>query len=552
MRQRGKRRGRWIALGAVALGVAGALAARPLAEAAATAALRDAGFPEAQVSIAAIGLDGAQLRLDSLVAFGALGPAGERYGLPLAGRGTLSGPLLIGLTPEGVAASPLGCLEGRVEGLDVAGEAVAAPGGLRVCAPAGGEALRWGRAGLMLAARIESPRVEMTGRRILAEGVEVDLAQDAAAQSADLRVASLRPTGKPADFAPLAITARAEQPAGQAIALTAAATAADGLLSASGEGRHDPVSVEGRFVLTAKPARLKPGGPGLGALSPRLGTMVTEAAGTISGTATFAWTGEGLRSSGQVKLSGVTGRVGPVTVAAASGAVALSSLLPPVVPAGQQVKVGLLDVGVPLTDGTVRFGYGRDGRLSIESAQWHWAGGLLRSDPVAFRPEAPKGTVTLHAEGVDLAQLFAMIDVDGLEASGRLGGSLPVTLAGDTIRVDGGVLDSAGPGTLRYDPEKPPSALQGDPGSPTGMLLGALTDFRYESLRLTVDGQAGGELSVGVAVRGANPTFYDGYPVALNLKLSGALDRILRQSLDAARIPDAVREGMTDFGRKDR
>ncbi|AWK88000.1 hypothetical protein DEW08_12735 [Azospirillum thermophilum] len=514
--------------------------------------MRDSGFPEARVSIAGIGLDGARLRLDSLVAFGALGPAGERYGLALAGRGTLSGPLLIGLTPEGVVASPLGCLEGSVEGLEVAGEAVAAPQGLRVCTPAAGEVLRWGSAGLRLAARIESPRIELTGRRILAEGVEADLAQDAAAQAADLRVASLRPTGKPADFAPLALAVRAEQPAGQAIALTATVTGADGVLSAGGEGRHDPASGEGRFVLTAKPIRLKPGGPGLGALSPRLAALVDEAAGTIGGSATFAWTGKGLRSGAQVKLAGVTGRVGPVTVAAASGTIALTSLLPPEVPAGQILKIGLLDVGVPLTDGTVRFGYGRDGRLSIEEAQWHWAGGLLRSDPVAFRPEAPKGAVTLHAEGVDLARLFAMIDVDGLEASGRLGGSLPVTLAGDVVRVDGGILESAGPGTLRYDPEKPPSALQGDPGSPTGMLLGALTDFRYESLRLTVDGQAGGELSVGVAVRGANPAFYDGYPVALNLKLSGALDRILRQSLDAARIPDAVREGMTDFGRKDR
>ncbi len=65
-----------------------------------------------------------------------------------------------------------------------------------------------------------------------------------------------------------------------------------------------------------------------------------------------------------------------------------------------------------------------------------------------------------------------------------------------------------------------------------------------------MEGQAGGELAVGIAIRGSNPAFYDGYPVALNLKVSGALDRILRQSLDTYRIPETVRDRMTEFQRK--
>ena len=66
-------------------------------------------------------------------------------------------------------------------------------------------------------------------------------------------------------------------------------------------------------------------------------------------------------------------------------------------------------------------------------------------------------------------------------------------------------------------------------------------------MALAVNGTAGSTLSVSFAVRGANPGFYDGYPVALNLNVSGALDTILRRGISTYRIPDAVRERMMDF-----
>ncbi|WP_448204752.1 intermembrane phospholipid transport protein YdbH family protein [Azospirillum sp. sgz302134] len=277
---------------------------------------------------------------------------------------------------------------------------------------------------------------------------------------------------------------------------------------------------------------------------------VTEAAGTLTAKARFRWGGEGLKGEGDVRIADLGGRFGPIAVSGINGVVRLSSLLPPVVPPGQTLAVKLLDVGLPLTDGTIRFGYGRNGRLSVEQAEWRWAGGLLRAEPVEINPAAPKGTVALRAEGIPLGPLLNLAAVEGLEATGTVSGHLPVRFAPDGIHLDGGVLEADAPGTLRYDPARPPGFLQGEEGSPTDMLMGALTDFRYESLRATVDGQAGGDLRVGFAIRGANPAFYDGYPVALNLKVSGALDRILRQSLDSYRIPDAVRDRMTEFERR--
>ncbi len=46
---------------------------------------------------------------------------------------------------------------------------------------------------------------------------------------------------------------------------------------------------------------------------------------------------------------------------------------------------------------------------------------------------------------------------------------------------------------------------------------------------------------------GNNPGFYDGYPVEFNLNVSGALDRVLRQSLAGYRIPAAIEEQLQEF-----
>lgn len=277
---------------------------------------------------------------------------------------------------------------------------------------------------------------------------------------------------------------------------------------------------------------------------------IAETMGTLTAKARLTWDGVALKAQGDLLLADLAGQFGPVSASGINGVLSFPSLFPPVIAAGQTLAVKLLDVGLPLTDGTLRFGYGAKGRLSVERAEWHWAGGILRADPFTIDPVAPRGTVTLRAEGVHLGPMLAMVAVDGLEASGTVSGRLPVRIGADSVHLNGGLLEADGPGTLRYDPENPPGFLKGEEGSPTALLMGALTDFRYDTLSATVEGQAGGELAVGIAIRGSNPAFYDGYPVALNLKVSGALDRILRQSLDTYRIPETVRDRMTEFQRR--
>lgn len=329
---------------------------------------------------------------------------------------------------------------------------------------------------------------------------------------------------------------------GAAVTLVTPKGSATGTLGLTATREGD--DLRGQATLSAAAKGLPPVAAWLG------GPAVTEPTGTLTAKLRFGLNGKGLTAQGDLRLAGVGGRFGPVAVSGVNGVLTLESLAPPVLAPGQTLAVKLLDVGLPLTDGVVRFGYGRNGTLSVERAEWRWAGGLLRAEPFRFAAAAREHAVTLRADGVHLGSMLDLAAVDGLEAAGTVSGRLPVRVTPDAVHLDGGVLEADAPGTLRYDPAHPPGFLQGPEGSPTDLLMGALTDFRYDTLKATVDGQAGGDLRVGIAIRGANPAFYDGHPVALNLNVSGALDRILRQSLDTYRIPDAVRERMTEFERK--
>jgi hypothetical protein len=156
--------------------------------------------------------------------------------------------------------------------------------------------------------------------------------------------------------------------------------------------------------------------------------------------------------------------------------------------------------------------------------------------------------VTLTAEGLDLAQLFALTKLDGLSGEGRIRGTLPVRISGSEAVIEGGELRADGLGWLRYRPAEAPAALQAG-GENVGLLLQALENFRYEALRITLDGRTDAEMDIGLHVQGANPDLYDGYPIEFNLDLEGELANILRSGLASYQIPERIREQMQGFPR---
>jgi hypothetical protein len=311
--------------------------------------------------------------------------------------------------------------------------------------------------------------------------------------------------------------------------LVEVASGADGAASVTSEFRIDPVSL----ALAAVKGKTAP---------------IRTAGGSVGLDGRVAWGGDGLTGRGRLMLKDVAVDTGTVTAKGISGVLTADRLDPLTLPAGQKLAVALVDIGMPLTDGVFQFGLDRRGTLEVTQAEWGWAGGTLRAAPFRTGLIQPEGTVELEAEGVGLGAVLELAAVEGLQADGTLRGRLPVSIGAQTLSVDHGRLETTGPGTLRYDPAEPPAFLTGNAPQ---ILMQVLTDFRYESLALEIDGTAGKTMTLGLKVHGANPEFQDGYPVVLNVNLSGALDTIVQRGINTWRIPDTVRDKMMEFQNQD-
>lgn len=482
-----------------------------------------------------------------------IGFEGTVPGIVSVEKGVLSASVMLRREGGAVAFFPKECIAVSARAVEVSGVSMARPklcvgaqdampllalpeeGGMRVAATVAD-------AELVLPA--VGPGVALRGIRGRASfGLDGEGGSAAALEVPSLVLGASGGNGTRSPLAPLSLKADMQARPGGPVTLSGRI---GGALSGRFSGRHDPATGKGILRVAADPMALGGEGRPVAEVSPLLGGVVPDLHGTVGMKASFGWGPGAGPGRAEILIDNAGLSAGGVALEGVNAVVEASSLVPLVLPPGQEVAVGAIDAGVPLTSGLVRFGMARPWLLEVGSASWDWAGGVLRADPFSLDLEAMAGAPVLEAENVDLGRLLALLPVEGLSGTGTLAGMLPLDIEGGRVSVTGGRLAATGPGRLSYDPAEPPSFLAGGEQG-TDLLLRAVTDFRYDSLDMTLDGTAGGELAVKLAISGSNPDFYDGYPVALTLNVSGALDTVLRRSLDAYRIPDAVRERMREF-----
>lgn len=381
--------------------------------------------------------------------------------------------------------------------------------------------------------------------QIAAEGIsaELELGDGLAAR---YRIARLADRHDPAWLVPLAVTGTARV-AGDELAFAATAADARERLRLSLSGRHDLGRGAGRARVELQPILFQPNLVEPEQVSPAAAALASEVTGTIALAGEVAWDKAGLRPDLQLLLRDLSLSLPAARLEQINAVVALDGLAPPTTPPGQKAAVALIEAGLPLTEGLLTFQLLPGPRLRIEEGSLRLAGGTVSVEPVTLDPAEARQDLRLAVEDVDLGQMLALADIEGLTGTGRLDGLIPVTLAENDVVIKQGELAAESPGRLAYAPLAPPAALQGG-GETTTLVLSALTDFQYEDLRMTLNREAGGEMLVGIHIRGKNPEFYEGYPVELNLNVTGKLDQILRRGLTGYRVPEAIRERFMEFG----
>lgn len=177
-------------------------------------------------------------------------------------------------------------------------------------------------------------------------------------------------------------------------------------------------------------------------------------------------------------------------------------------------------------------------RVRIEVAT---AGAVLAVDRARFDPREKRSAIPVRVEKLDLEGLLALATVDGLAGTGALAGEIPIVWEGGALRVEGGALRAEG-GTIRYEPSASVQNLAASRPSDLGIAIEAFSDFHYELLEASVDGDLEGALAIGLHVRGANPAFENGRSVELNLNLESHLADLVRSEAAAYRVPERIEE----------
>lgn len=256
--------------------------------------------------------------------------------------------------------------------------------------------------------------------------------------------------------------------------------------------------------------------------------------GRVSGAAVTGW-GPGAAEWGEVAVEDLSIAVPGLTAFGLNGRFSVAAFDPLTLPPGQVLTAEEVDTAILLRDGRLVFGIHGGDTLSVEDLHFTWAGGVLSADPFETGLNDEERVIALSAQGVSLDEVLSMIGDPDLEAEGDLAGRVPLRLSDDTIAIQGGLLAATRPGVIRYRPAEPP--LPADEQG-VDLLLEALEDFHYDGLSLSLAGQTGQDLTVALRLRGNNPELYDGYPIAVNLSVTGALDQLLEQGLFSANLAD--------------
>ncbi len=235
-------------------------------------------------------------------------------------------------------------------------------------------------------------------------------------------------------------------------------------------------------------------------ISERARGVIANVRGPAAFVADVNWTREDIAARGSVRLDGISFATTTLPIVQdVRGVVAFDDLFALTTPPGQDVGIGLLNPGVAVRDGRLRFQLLPDQRINIEAAEFQFAGGVLAMRPTTVTLGQSETEIVLTLTDVDAASLIAALNIPDLAATGRLEGAFPLRLTARTAYVENGVLRALGGGTLAY---------VGDAGEHatgvTRIAFDALRGFEYDELALTLNGDISGDVLTEIEFSGQN------------------------------------------------
>jgi hypothetical protein len=141
----------------------------------------------------------------------------------------------------------------------------------------------------------------------------------------------------------------------------------------------------------------------------------------------------------------------------------------------------------------------------------------------------PPVTTTFFLRNLDLAKILSVEQQKGLQGTGTLNGTLPVTITSGGIIVKDGVIEAQPPGgTIRYASTPESSKILSDSDRQLQFVAQALNNFQYSLLRVGVKYGEAGMLDLNARLEGRNPDLRNTPPIHFNLTVQEHIPTLLK------------------------
>ena len=167
--------------------------------------------------------------------------------------------------------------------------------------------------------------------------------------------------------------------------------------------------------------------------------------------------------------------------------------------------------------------------VEVKDFQCEMFGGTITSPGLVVDLASPSSATTFSLRNLDLAKILSVEQQRGLQGTGTLNGTLPVTITSRGMMVDGGVIEAQPPGgVIRHLSSIESSKTLSDSDAHLQLVAQALNNFHYKILRVGVKYGETGMLNLSARLEGRNPDLAQTPPIHFNLTVQEHIPTLLK------------------------
>ena len=183
--------------------------------------------------------------------------------------------------------------------------------------------------------------------------------------------------------------------------------------------------------------------------------------------------------------------------------------------------------------------------LDLKDFQGSLFGGSVTSPGLHLDLAKPSHRLVLSLRRLDLAKLLSLEQQKGLQGTGLLNGTIPLTVTAKGVSVKDGMVEAEAPGgVIRYQPSPESAALLSDADSSMKLVAQALSNFQYTALRAGVQYAEDGALLLAAQLEGRNPDMKKSPPIHFNVNVQENIPALLQSLRLVQDIEDSLQGKM--------